>query len=426
MSTVSWTENGTRRTARWHSESETPAPARIVVVDDHISAPAALRLVRSGAGLLWRGDFHNARQLMRAMGRRLPQRSSPASADGGLGAAFHRYRKARSERAALLGKILITLERDHSIRLRRAPDARAACEHAYGKPTNESDDGSSGVTLVSLPELLGVIGAYEWHRKGIDITALGARLHPAYGVFAPTRNEYIDLVACAPLPRGIDRPVVFDIGTGTGVLAALLARRGAREVLATDINSRAVQCARENMQRLGLTGRVRVTEADLWPGTQQRADLIICNPPWLPGYPTSALELGIYDAASDMLNRFLRDLADHLTPDGEGWLILSDLAEHFGLRTRDELLARIFDADLEVIARHETTPRHSRAADSTDPLHAARARERTVLWRLASRAPTAIAWSSQVDRRAGGCFHERPPMKRPGGSPDSLALNDGL
>lgn len=379
MSTVSWTENGTRRTARWHSENGTPAPARIVVVDDHIAANAALKLARSGSGLLWRGDFHNARHLLRAMGRRLPRRSSPVS---GAGASFHAYRKARSERASALGKIVIALERDHSIRLRRAPDVRAACEHAYGKPANESD-GPGGVTLVSLPELLGVIGAYEWHRRGIDIAALGARLHPAYGVFAPTRAEYIDLVASAPLPDGIDDPLVFDIGTGTGVLAAVLARRGAREVLATDINPRAVRCARENMRRLGLADRVRVTEADLWPGSRQRADLIVCNPPWLPGRPTSALELGVYDAASDVLNRFLDGLADRLAPRGEGWLILSDLAEHLGLRTHDELLVRIADAGLVVTARYETTPRHSRIADSADPLHAARARERTVLWRLA-------------------------------------------
>ncbi|TQM30383.1 methyltransferase [Nocardia bhagyanarayanae] len=381
MSTVSWTENGTRHTACWRSENGTPAPARIVVIDDRTSANVAFRLAQSGSGLLWRGDFHNARQLLRAMDRRLQRRPDPGH--GGIDALFRAHREARAQRAALLGKVLIALERDHSIRLRRAPDGRAACEHAYGKPADDAGEDSSGVTLVSLPELLGVISAYEWHRKGIDIPALGARLHPAYGVFAPTRNEYIDLVAHAPFPAGVAHPVVFDIGTGTGVLAAVLARRGAGEVLATDINPRAVRCARENMRRLGLLGRVRVAEADMWPGGRQRADLIVCNPPWLPGCPSSALELGIYDPASDVLNRFLGDLTAHLTPHGEGWLILSDLAEHLGLRTRDQLLARIFDAGLEIIARYETAPHHSRVADPTDPLHAARTRERTALWRLA-------------------------------------------
>jgi hypothetical protein len=42
-----------------------------------------------------------------------------------------------------------------------------------------------------------------------------------------------------------------------------------------------------------------------------------------------------------MLRGFLAGLAAHLVPAGEGWLILSDLAEHLGLRTRDELMAAI-------------------------------------------------------------------------------------
>ena len=42
-----------------------------------------------------------------------------------------------------------------------------------------------------------------------------------------------------------------------------------------------------------------------------------------------------------MLLGFLGGLAAHLTPEGEGWLLLSDLAEHLGLRSRDELLAAI-------------------------------------------------------------------------------------
>lgn len=253
---------------------------------------------------------------------------------------------------------------------------RAACDHAYGTAAV----GDTGRTCVSLPELLGVLSAYQWHQKGVDIPALEARIHPAYGVFSPVRGEYVDLVARAPFPPGDAPPVVFDLGTGTGVLAAVLARRGARQVVATDINPRAVACARANMGRLGLADRVRVEAADLWPSGQ--ADLVVCNPPWLPAHPTSALELGIYDPGSDMLHRFLDGLTDHLTPAGEGWLILSDLAEHLRLRTRDELLGAIAGAGLRVADRYDTSPRHPRATDTSDALHEARGREVTSLWRL--------------------------------------------
>lgn len=395
MTTVSWREKGEDRAAGWRSENGAAPPRDIVVIHDDIAADKALRMIRRGTGLLWRGDFHNARQLMRAIDRRLKKREARAPQSSDPGEVFLANRKARAQRAETLGKVLIPLEQDYSVRLRRAPDVSDACTHAYGPPTHNGNDSTGRDTLVSLPELLGVISAYEWHLGGSEVAALGARIHPAYGVFAPTRDEYIDLVADAPWPQGVEDAIVWDIGTGTGVLAAVLARRGARQVVASDINPRAVQCARDNVGRLGWADRVDVVEADLWPyddddevGDSGRADVVVCNPPWIPGHPTSALEQGIYDPGSDVLGRFLDGLAQHLTPQGEGWLILSDLAEQLGLRTRDELLTRIADAGLTVLETHETTPRHSRASDTGDPLHAARSKERTILWRMGARRDT--------------------------------------
>ena len=93
-------------------------------------------------------------------------------------------------------------------------------------------------SLVSLRALLGVIGAHEWRVKGIEIPAAGGRIHPHYGVFAPIRREYVDLVSCGASARAsLSSGVAFDIGTGTGVLAAVLARRGVARVVATDHGS---------------------------------------------------------------------------------------------------------------------------------------------------------------------------------------------
>ena len=86
-----------------------------------------------------------------------------------------------------------------------------------------------------------------------------------------------------------------------------------------------------------------------------------------------------------MLLGFLNGLASHLEPGGEGWLILSDFAEHLGLRTRDELLAAIDTAGLKVAGKLDVRPHHPKASDVADPLHAARAAEITSLWRLAAR-----------------------------------------
>jgi methylase of polypeptide subunit release factors len=174
--------------------------------------------------------------------------------------------------------------------------------------------------------------------------------------------------------------VAFDIGVGTGVLSALLARRGAAQVIATDLSERALACARDNLQRLGLQNQVQLLHTDLFPPGQ--AALVVCNPPWLPARPTSLLEQAVYDEGSQMLKGFLGGLKAHLIEGGEGWLILSDLAEHLGLRTREELLSWIADAGLQVLGRTDVKPVHGKAQDPSDPLHTARAAEVTSLWRL--------------------------------------------
>jgi methylase of polypeptide subunit release factors len=210
------------------------------------------------------------------------------------------------------------------------------------------------------------------------VPALQGRIHPHYGVFSPVRGEYVDLVAHAPLPAGCD--LAFDIGTGSGILAAVLARRGVTRIVATDQDPRALACATENIENLGLAATVLVIAADLFPAG--RAPLVVCNPPWVPAQPSSPIEYAVYDPDSRMLRGFLGGLAAHLAPGGEGWLIISDLAEHLGLRSRDELLGWIAAGGLQVLGRLDTRPSHAKAGDRSDPLHAARAAEVTSLWRL--------------------------------------------
>ncbi|KIZ18540.1 methyltransferase [Streptomyces natalensis] len=378
---VAWTEADEPRSARWRSENGSPPPRRIVLADDRTRADDAYTLVCEGTALLWRGDFHNARQLLTALAHRIdrrPRKTPPTD----VTQAFHLHRAAQNQRARILGMLLIPLDASYTVPLHRAPDVREACTRAYGPPSAPDAAGAPpGDSLLSLRELLALIGANEWRRKGVEIPALGGdRIHPHYGVFSPARGEYVDLVAEAPLPG---TELAFDIGTGTGVLACVLARRGVRRIVATDQDPRALACARENTERLGVAGQVEVVEADLFPAG--RAPLVVCNPPWVPAKPTSPVERAVYDPGNRMLHGFLDGLADHLTPDGEGWLILSDLAEHLGLRPRTELLDAFARGGLTVLDRLDITPRHPRARDTSDPLHVARAAEVTSLWRLGAR-----------------------------------------
>jgi methylase of polypeptide subunit release factors len=178
--------------------------------------------------------------------------------------------------------------------------------------------------------------------------------------------------------------LAFDIGTGTGVIAALLLMRGVKHVIATDSSDVALQCAQDNLQRLDLSSRVQLQITDVFP--QGQANLIVCNPPWLPGKATSLLEQAIYDPDSRMLHTFLTGVSAHLSPGGEAWLVLSDLAEHLNLRSREQLLQWIEAGGLQVLGREDIRPSHAKVQDSQDPLHAARTQEVTSLWRLGARA----------------------------------------
>ena len=385
---LQWTDaDGVTHALNWRSLADVPPPRRVQVADDTLSADAAYRLVCQGTALLWQGDFHQARQMLQALGRRVDKAAeraaertaqrAPRAAD--ITQVYHLHRKAQAERARILGLLLVPFEADHAIPLRRAPDVRLSCAEAHGAV--------DAPYAAALRELQGVIGAHEWRKKGVVVPVLGAAIHPHHGVFSPVRGEYLDLVHGAPLPQVLTalgpQGEAWDIGAGTGVLSAVLARRGVPRVLATELAPRALACAADNLQRLGLSQRVTLVQADLFPpDPSHRSALIVCNPPWLPGQPSSAVEQAVYDPDSRMLRGFLAGLAPRLLPGGEGWLILSDFAERLGLRSREQLLGWIADAGLSVAGRLDIRPRHGKAQDRDDPLHAARSGEVTSLWRL--------------------------------------------
>jgi SAM-dependent methyltransferase len=352
---------------RWRSESDEPAPSRLSPVDDRLTADTALRRVRRGEHLLYTGDYHNARQLVGAMARRLPE---PPGARAPL-EAFRAERRARQLEHETLSRIVVELDRDYRLQLKRAPDVAEACRQVWGEP--EAD-----TTLVSLKTLQGMLGAAEWRRKGLEVPGLTGRLHPHYGVYLPTRTDYVELFLSVTDVKG---KRVFDVGTGTGVLSFLLLQRGAASALATDCDARAVACARENAERLGLSKRFEVLEGDLFPPGE--ADLIVSNPPWLPEPPKNRVDRAVFDEDNRFLLGFLDGLAAHLRPGGQGLLVLSDLAVLLGLRAPEWLDEQLARRGLYVKWKRSTPARHSKARDRSDPLHAARSREVTTLYGIA-------------------------------------------
>lgn len=354
----------------WHSESGEPTPAALSPVDDRLSASSALRRLRGGEYLLYTGDFFNARQLLGAIGRRLRHRNPAGSALE----AFRTERKARELEHRTLSHVLVALDRHYRLSLSRAPDVAQACRWAWGSPQEDQ-------TIVPLKTLLGMIGSAEWRTKGLPVPGLQGLLRPHYGVYLPTRTDYVELLQAVPEVEG---KTVFDVGTGTGVLSFLLLQRGARSAIGSDIEPRAVSCARENAQLLGLADRFEAIEADLFP--RGKADLVVSNPPWIPEPTKNRLDRAVFDPGDHFLSRFLAGLTEHLHPGGMGLLLLSDLAVLLGLRPAEWLDQRLAFSRLRVIWHRSTGAHHPKAKDPADPLHGVRSREVTTLYALAPAA----------------------------------------
>ncbi len=402
---------------QWRSENGSPMPQSLMKIDDTTSADLAFKSASSGQSMLWVGDFQNARHLLQAMSRRFdksrkfksnnprPSRNSKkndtqAKAEAevevevsnlnrlithqsNLNTEYKKFRDQQKLKAQILGRLLIAVQTNHLIDLRRAPNVLSACSQAYGE--------DAAPYIVSLRELMGVISAYEWRKKGvvIDLNEHGLspfKISPHYGVFSPIRGEYLELIAKTHLPSALTQDsTAFDIGTGTGVLSIILAKRGVKFITATDQNTRAIDCALSNVDELNLENQIAVIKANLFPPSGKAA-LIVCNPPWLPTQSSTSVDTAVFDPNSQMLIGFLNGLADHLLHGGEGWLIMSNFAELLGLRAEGELLKWIDEAGLVVHDRQDVRPVHRKAMDASDPFYKARVNELTSLWRLKSKS----------------------------------------
>lgn len=368
------------RQATPHREDDSPLPTSVQPVDDTLSAKAALARVRRGEYLLWTGDWHNGRQLLSAMKRRIrPPRALPTEPAG-------RWRAERAHTGAVaeqLGRVYVVVEADNQVDLRRAPDTREALTWAFGT--------APGPRLIPLRTVIGALGAAGWTRKGLTVPGLQGTLIPRYGVFSPTRHAYVGLLDAVDF----EGRHVLDTGCGTGVIGLIALQRGASHVWAVDTEPRAVACARDNAARLGPAERYDAGVHDLfWP--DQRFDLALFNPPWLPEPPRTRLDRAIFDDGG-VVRRWVEGLPGVLTPEGRGVLLISDLAVRLGLRDPEALPGWIAGAGLEVVERAAVPASHGRvvrksetAGEKTDreadPVALARSREKVWRWVVAPAA----------------------------------------
>ncbi|CAM9101184.1 unnamed protein product, partial [Ectocarpus fasciculatus] len=365
----------------WKSQILPLKPDNMVVLKSPISAKKAAQQLMNGSCILWEGDYHAGRAFLALISKKILK--DPARPGNDLKEIFKQDRKKQAMRGQVLSRFVVRVQRGHSLaHLKRAPEIHDGLQAAYGN----SGDGY----LIPMREILGAIGSWEWTKKGVYIPILDDKIFPHFGVFCPTvRNEYVELLSAVPISE--NAKVAYDVGVGTGVLSAILIKRGVGYVVGTDISERALACADQNLTRLGFRDKSKLIKANVYPEinnfkNQNKPDIIVCNPPWLPFEPSpSLLDAAIYDNNSNVLKEYLNGIKTNIGDEShcEGFLIISDLAERLGLRSRSDLLDMIRDAGLEVIERIDGVPNdNKRREDKADKLHEARSKEVTSLWRL--------------------------------------------
>ncbi|CAD5243415.1 HemK2/MTQ2 family protein methyltransferase [Thermococcus camini] len=178
------------------------------------------------------------------------------------------------------------------------------------------------------------------------------KLHPQ--VYEPAEDTFL-LAENLAVREG---DLALDVGTGTGLIALLMARK-ARFVLGVDINPLAVELAGENAELNGIKN-VEFRMSDLFENVSGKFDVITFNAPYLPGEPEEPIDLALVggEGGREVLDRFIREVRDYLKPGGTVQIVQSSITgveetlgrlEKAGLRGKIAARVHVFFEDIVLI-----------------------------------------------------------------------------
>lgn len=231
------------------------------------------------------------------------------------GPSFAEQRDYRRRYQAASSNLLAPI-RDHQLALRKAPNIGWFSEMYSDLPAFE----------IPFPQLQGLNSSWQWHRKGLRLPVIERRLHPLHGTYFPTRHEHLHLFARWLRRYSGARDRAVDVGTGCGVLALQLDAAGFSEIVATDINENAIEGLRRDLALDPPITTIEPRKTWMIGPVGSRFDLIVFNPPWLPGEPKGLLDQAIYYPPR-LFDDFFAAAWRALRPDGRMVLLFSNLLQ---------------------------------------------------------------------------------------------------
>ncbi len=157
-------------------------------------------------------------------------------------------------------------------------------------------------------------------------------VHVVPGVFIPRPETEVLVDQVLRLVEDADSPVILDLCTGSGCVACSIAvEHPTARVYATDLSELAVDTARQNAERLGVSERTTFSECDLFSAVPEAlrggVAVVAANPPYIPSGDiadlpgeVAAFEPGLaLDGGADGLDtarRIAHEALEWLTPEG--------------------------------------------------------------------------------------------------------------
>ena len=280
--------------------------SRAPQVDPHRSIDAAVDHLADGHALRLTHHYGLGADILQALDHRL---GSPGDLRG------EELRDAKRHRRRLAEGLLVPIER-----------GRVCIEGANHNPLLAklySDIERFWLPLVDVQALQ----TSAWrHSEGTHFAVLGHRLHPWHGVYAPKRTTHLELLATWLAGYTGARDHAIDVGTGCGVLAFMLARADFSRVTAADINPNAVHSVKLDVAKQSSPPAIQAVHSDLLADISDPADIIVFNPPWLPGRVDSPLDRALF-YEDGLFERFFTEAHQGLSKDGRVVIVFSSMLQ---------------------------------------------------------------------------------------------------